>query len=294
VCVGTLYACIGTPNPEIIISLDAGGRRVTVRVFHPRQNAAASYLTRSAQYTYTLYISRRLTNSVSLCPSLASRFMALIFILDALFTALSRCVGERVLQMKWWGGYDVRANLAFWQRNKLSKTPPSPVPRIMYARDPGQALSIKSAPEAAGGWADLICEYIYIYNIMSVCVYNIVRPAVLANSLTLPLHDRKLEARTPLQARIRNRSTIIIIIFSAGCILRIARAHNMCINLPIKFQYVLYNNMYMCPYTYTCRGSGVTRHRLRVRRRRWFTRDSSGGGCSGLVGNRRAHVYILL
>jgi len=92
--------CIGTPNPEIIISLDAGGRRVTVRVFHPRQNAAASYLTRSVQYIYTLYISRRLTDSVSLCPSPASRFMALIFILDALFTALSRRVG----QMTWWGG----------------------------------------------------------------------------------------------------------------------------------------------------------------------------------------------
>lgn len=128
-CIYVYTICIGTPNPEIIISLDAGGRRVTVRVFHPRQNAAASYLTRSAQYTYTLYISRRLTNSVSLCPSLASRFMALIFILDALFTALSRCVGERVLQMKWWG--DTMCEQIWRFGNETSyqrlRRPPSPV-----------------------------------------------------------------------------------------------------------------------------------------------------------------------
>jgi hypothetical protein len=145
-----------------------------------------------------LYLSPCLTNSVSLCPSLTSRFMALIFILDALFTALSHLGGpddERGRRL-----YDVRANLAFWQRNKLSKTPPR---HIMYARPRPGVIYQKFT--GGGRRTDLICEYtIYI------CTYIVSYGPSRSRLPTLPRYRQKLEACT-LRSHTGNRTTIIII-----------------------------------------------------------------------------------
>jgi hypothetical protein len=58
--------------------------------------------------------------------------MALIFILDALFTAFPTAVSA-VQPGESWGGREA-ANLACWQRNKLSKT--ARLSRTVYIRVP--------------------------------------------------------------------------------------------------------------------------------------------------------------